>query len=42
MRVDQPNPASTIQPDYLKYFKFAGQLVGKALWDDQVTAHYVF
>jgi hypothetical protein len=33
----QPNPASTIQPDHLKYFKFAGQLVGKALWDEQVS-----
>ena len=37
----QPNPASTIQPDYLKYFKFAGQLVGKALWDEQLLdAHF--
>ncbi|KAJ1494815.1 hypothetical protein T484DRAFT_1608770, partial [Baffinella frigidus] len=32
----QPNPASTIQPDHLKYFKFAGQIVGKALFDDQL------
>ena len=32
----QPNPASTIQPDHLKYFKFAGQVVGKALYDDQL------
>lgn len=37
----QPNSASTIQPDYLKYFKFAGQLVGKALWDEQLLdAHF--
>uniref|UniRef100_A0A7S0HI01 HECT-type E3 ubiquitin transferase n=1 Tax=Hanusia phi TaxID=3032 RepID=A0A7S0HI01_9CRYP len=32
----QPNPASTIQPDHLKYFKFAGQIVGKAIWDEQL------
>jgi E3 ubiquitin-protein ligase HUWE1 len=37
----QPNPSSHIQPDHLKYFKFAGQVVGKALWDEQLLdAHF--
>jgi E3 ubiquitin-protein ligase HUWE1 len=37
----QPNPASGIQPDHLGYFRFAGQVVAKALWDEQLLdAHF--
>uniref|UniRef100_A0A7S0M233 HECT-type E3 ubiquitin transferase n=1 Tax=Cryptomonas curvata TaxID=233186 RepID=A0A7S0M233_9CRYP len=37
----QPNPASGIQPDHIGYFRFAGQVVAKALWDEQLLdAHF--
>lgn len=29
----QPNPHSSINPEHLKYFKFIGRVVGKALFD---------
>lgn len=37
----QPNPASYINPDHLRYFKFVGRVVAKALWDGMLLdAHF--
>jgi hypothetical protein len=32
----QPSPHSSINPDHLKYFKFIGRVIGKALYDGQI------
>jgi len=37
----QPNPASSVNPDHLLFFKFIGRVVGKALWDGELLdAHF--
>ena len=32
----QPNPASGINPDHLRYFKFVGRILGKAIYDQRL------
>ncbi|KAG8786740.1 hypothetical protein FRC15_010808 [Serendipita sp. 397] len=32
----QPNPASWINPDHLRYFKFVGRILGKAIYDQKL------
>jgi E3 ubiquitin-protein ligase HUWE1 len=32
----QPNPASWINPDHLRYFKFVGRILGKAIYDQRL------
>lgn len=37
----QPNKDSAINPDHLRYFKFIGRVIGKALYDNQLLdAHF--
>jgi len=28
-----PNPKSAVQPDHIRYFRFIGRVIGKALFD---------
>ena len=32
----QPNPLSGINPDHLRYFKFVGRIIGKAIFDQRL------
>jgi E3 ubiquitin-protein ligase HUWE1 len=32
----QPNPASGINPDHLRYFRFVGRILGKAIYDQRL------
>jgi E3 ubiquitin-protein ligase HUWE1 len=35
-----PNPKSQVEPDHLKYFKFIGRMIGKALFDECLLECY--
>lgn len=36
----QPNPMSYVNPDHLNYFNFAGQIIGLALYHQQLVNVY--
>lgn len=36
----QPNPKSYVERDHLKYFKFIGRMIGKALFDQCLLECY--
>lgn len=36
----QPNPASEVNKEHLNYFHFAGQIIGKAIFDGYLTNCY--
>jgi len=35
-----PNPRSHVQPDHIRYFKFVGRIIGKALIDGHLLECY--